>query len=59
MPTVLAISESKVDASFHNVQFLLDDYFNPGDICKDRASHGGGLMIYFRKDTPCKRIQQY
>ena len=58
-PTVLAISETKVDASFPNVQFLLDDYFNPGDFRKDRTSHGGGLMIYIRKGTPCKRLQQY
>ena len=59
MPTVLAISETKVDASFPNVHFLLDDYFNPGDFRKDRTSHGGGLMIYIRKGTPCKRLQQY
>ena len=59
MPTVLAISETKVDASFPNVQFLLDDYFNPGDFRKDRTNHGGGLMIYIRKGTPCKRLQQY
>ena len=59
MPTVLAISETKVDASFPNVQFLLDNYFNPGDFRKDRTSHGGGLMIYIRKGTPCKRLQQY
>ena len=59
MPTVLAISETKVDASFPNIQFLLDDYFNPGDFRKDRTNHGGGLMIYIRKGTPCKRLQQY
>ena len=57
MPTVLAISETKVDASFPNVQFLLDNHFNPGDFRKDRTSHGGGLMICIRKGTPCKRLQ--
>ena len=59
MPTVLAISETKIDASFPNVQFLLNDYFNPGDFRKDRTNHGGGLIIYIRKGTPCKRLQQY
>ena len=59
MPTVLAISEAKVDASFPNIQFLLDHYCNLGDFCKDRTNHGGGLMIYTRKGTPCIRLQQY
>ena len=59
MPTVLAIGETKVDASFPNVQFLLDDHFNLGNFCKDRTNHGGGPMIYIRKGTPCKRLQEY
>ena len=32
---------------------------NPGDFRKGSTSHGGGLMIYIRKGTPCKRMQQY
>ena len=49
MLIVLPKSETKVDDSFPNIQFLLDDYFNPGDFCKDRTSHGGGFIIYTRK----------
>ena len=59
MPMVLAISETKIDASFPNVQFSLDDYFNPGNLRKDRTSHESGLMIYIQKGTSCKRLQQY
>ena len=51
MPTVIAISETKIDASFPNVQFLVDDYFNTGDFRKDRIIHVGGLTIYIRKGT--------
>ena len=59
MPTVLEISDAKIDSSFSNVQFLLDDYLNPGVFRKNRTNYGGGLIIYIRKDTPWKRLQQY
>ena len=59
MPTVLAISETKVDASFPNIQFLLDTHCNTADFCKDRSNHGGGLIIDIHKGIPCKRHQIY
>ena len=41
MSTVLAMSETKVNSTFPNVQFLLDDYVNQGDYRKARTNHGG------------------
>ena len=56
-PTVLGISETKLDTSFPNASLCLNDYFNPGDYRRDRTCNGGGLLVYIRKGTPCKRLR--
>ena len=56
-PTVLGISETKVDTSFPNASLCIDNYFNPADYRKDRTCNGGGLLVYIRKGTPCKRLK--
>ena len=56
-PTVLGIGETKLDTSFPNAPFCLDDYYNPVDFRKDRTCNGGGLLVYIRKGTPCKRLK--
>ena len=58
-PTVLAIGETKLDTSFPNANFLLSDYFSTLDYRKDRSRYGGGLLIYIRKGTPCKRLKDF
>ena len=56
-PTVLGIGETKLDASFPNASLCLENYFNPGDYRRDRTRNGGGLLVYIRKGTPCKRLK--
>ena len=58
-PNVLAISETKIDTSFPNAMFTIDEYYNPADFRKDRDGNGGGLLIYIKKGTPCKRLKTY
>ena len=58
-PTVLGIGETKLDTSFPNAPFCLDDYYNPVDYRKDRTCNGGGLLVYIRKGTPCKRLRAF
>ena len=40
---VLSIAETKLDSSFPNAQFLVDEYKEPYH--KDRNEHGGGLLV--------------
>ena len=52
---VLLLSETKLDASFRNGQFLIEGYKNP--FRKDRNAFGGGLLLYVKNDIPCKKIR--
>ena len=50
----LAISESKLDASFPSAQFSVDDY------ClyrQDLTASSGGLIVYIRSDLPQRRLK--
>ena len=58
-PNVLAISETKIDSSFTNAMFTIDEYYNPADFRKDRDGNGGGLLIDIKEGTPCKRLKSY
>ena len=40
---VLSITETKLDSSFPNAQFLVDEYKEP--YRKDRNVHGGGISV--------------
>ena len=47
-PAVISISETKIDETFPDVQFIVDGYSNPIELRKDRNKHGGGLITYIR-----------
>ena len=49
------ISETKIDETFPESQFLIDGYSSPYRL--DRTSKGGGLLLYIRSDIPSKRIK--
>ena len=48
-------SETKIDESFTESQFIIEGYSKP--FRRDRNSHGGGLLFYIRDDIPCKEIK--
>ena len=51
---LLMISETKLNYSFPNSQFLMTGYHPP--YRKDRIDRGGGLMFFIREDIPCREI---
>ena len=51
---ILLITETKIDKSFPNTQFLINCYSEP--IRLDRTAHGGGLLLYIRKDITFKNL---
>ena len=52
---IMLISETKIDETFPNGQFIVDGYSTP--IRLDRNCLRGGLIFYFREDIPCKEIK--
>ena len=50
----LMISETKLDNSFPDGQFLIKGYSKPYRI--DRNCHGGGIMLYIRADIPSNHL---
>ena len=48
---ILVITETKLDHTFPEKQFLIPGYKKP--FGADRNRNGGGVMIYVRKDIPC------
>ena len=51
---ILMLSETKLDSSFPEGQFLIPGYCAP--YRKDRTCHGGGLMLFVREDIPSKLL---
>ena len=51
---ILMISETKVDDSFPNGQFLLDGFGTPFRL--DRNRNGESIMLFIRNDIPAKVI---
>ena len=49
---IFALSESKIDESFPNAQFIVNDFSLHK---KDRNRFGGGLLLYMRSDIPHRR----
>ena len=49
---IFAWSESKIDESFPNAQFIINDFSLHR---KDRNRFGGGLLLYIRSDIPHRR----
>ena len=51
------LSKTKLDESFPNAQFNLDSYEIGAR--RDRNKSGGGLIVFVRKGTICKRISDF
>ena len=54
---VLSIAETKLDSSFPNAQFLVDEYKEP--YRKDRNVHGEGLLVYIKQDIPSRELKDH
>ena len=54
-PEVLTISETKIDHTFPDAQFIIDGY---AYIRKDRNKNGGGLITYIKRGIPHKRLSK-
>ena len=52
---ILLLSETKLDGSFPNGQFLINGYKPP--YRRDRDIYGGGLLLYVKNGIPCKEIK--
>ena len=52
---VLLVSETKIDDSFPNENFLIDGFSTPYRL--DRNSNGGGLMLFVREDISSNLVE--
>ena len=52
---VLLVSETKVDDSFPNINFLIDGLITP--YAFDGNSNGGGLKLFVREDIPSNLVE--
>ena len=53
---IFMVSETKIDNTFPESQFLIEGFSNPFRL--DRTAKGGGVLLYIREDIPCKYIKQ-
>ena len=51
---ILMVSETKLDDSFPEAQFLIEGFHSPFRF--DRNINGGGIMLYVREDIPTKLL---
>ena len=51
---ILMVSETKLDDSFPEAQFLIEAFHSPFRF--DRNINGGGIMLYVREDIPAKLL---
>ena len=58
-PAMLTLCETKLDGSFPDSQFIVENYLNPGEYRKDRTKYGGGLMVYIKRGIHCRRLSKY
>ena len=54
---ILVITETKLDHTFPEKQFLIPGYRKP--YRQDRNRYGGGVMIYVREDIPCDILMKH
>ena len=54
---MLVLTETKLDDSFPNSQFLVDGFSEPFRI--DRNRSGGGIVIYVRENIPSKLLTRH
>ena len=57
LPDILVFAETKLDSSFTNAQFFLEDYYEPTR--NDKSCHSGGLIEYIRKGIIRKRLDLF
>ena len=57
LPDILVFAETKLDNSFTNSQFFLQDYFEPTR--KDNTRHSGGIIEFVRKGIVRKRLVDF
>ena len=57
IPDVLVFAETKLDSSFPNAQFYIDNYYEP--IRADYSSNSGGMIEYIRKGVIRKSLPDY
>ncbi len=53
---IIVLSETKIDDGFPNSQFYINGYKM---LRKDRNRHGGGLLIYVRRELTMCRLRDY
>ena len=51
---ILLISETKIDDTFPNAQFLINSFSEP--LRLDRTANGGGLLLYVRNDITSRKL---
>ena len=54
LPDILVFAETKLDSSFSNAQFFLEEYYEPTR--KDKSCHSGGIIEFIRKGIIRKRL---
>ena len=54
---IFSVSETKLDCSFSSRQFVIKGNSTPFRL--DRNQHEGVLLLYVRKDIPCKIWKEY
>ena len=54
---IFLISETKLDSSFSSGQFVIQGYSALFRL--DRNQNGAGLLLYVRKNIPCKILKEY
>ena len=54
IPEVLVLAETKIDSSFPNAQFLLDNYYEPSR--SDNSLNSGGIIEFIRKGVIRKQL---
>ena len=51
---ILMVSETKIDNTFPESQFLIEGFLTPYRL--DRTAKGGGILLFIRQDIPSKYI---
>ena len=54
---ILVITETKLDSSFPDSQFIIDGFRHPYRL--DRNKHGRGVMIFVSEDIPSKLVSKH
>ena len=56
-PDILVLAETKIDHTFPNAQFYLEEYYEPTR--SDNSCHSGGIIEYIRKGIIRKRLNDF